>query len=407
MSPLPVLRTIRRAEYAELTALFFIQGAALGMWFVPLSGVLDAHGLQRLKPLAFATSALAAFISPLIFGALADRHAAPVKILRGLAFAAAATMALASTTIQLGWSPWLVLAAIQLYALCSSPTWSIASTIVLARLTNTKKEFGPIRAMTTLGWMAGGLAVSALNADTSTLAGYGGAVLWLFVGGFTFLLPVLATPPAAANLTWHERLGLDALTLLKKPAHRAVFIVPALFNIPIAAFYPFAPAHLRELGLHHTSAWMSLGQVTEIIAMFLLGGLLTRWRLKWIIVAGLGFGVLRFGLSALNGKAGLLAGVLLHGCSFTLVLITAQIYLDQRVEASWRARAQALMAVLNGGVGNLFGYLGTGWWFNSCTTSEGTRWPLFWGGLAAVTLGVLAYFVTAYRDQAEPSEPPS
>ena len=34
-----MLRTIRRAEYAELIALFFIQGAALGIWLVPLSTV--------------------------------------------------------------------------------------------------------------------------------------------------------------------------------------------------------------------------------------------------------------------------------------------------------------------------------------------------------------------------------
>ena len=44
MSPQPVLKTIRRAEYAELIALFFLQGAASGMWLVPLSAMLDAHG---------------------------------------------------------------------------------------------------------------------------------------------------------------------------------------------------------------------------------------------------------------------------------------------------------------------------------------------------------------------------
>ncbi|MSR66424.1 MAG: hypothetical protein EXS24_03510, partial [Pedosphaera sp.] len=61
-------------EYLELTVLFFVQGAAMGMWFVPLSSVLDAHGLAEIKPFAFATSAMACFISPLFFGAMADRH---------------------------------------------------------------------------------------------------------------------------------------------------------------------------------------------------------------------------------------------------------------------------------------------------------------------------------------------
>jgi len=392
-----VLRTIRRAEYAELVVLFFIQGAALGMWLVPLSTVLDAHGLRAIKPFAFAASALAAFVSPLIFGAMADRHASPVNVLRGLALATAVAMALASTAIQLRWNPWLVLALIQLHALCSSPTWSISSTIVFARLADAKMEFGPIRAMATLGWMAGCLLVSLLNADTSALAGYSGAVMWLAVAVFTFFLPVLEIPKFVEHLTLRQRLGLDALTLLKHPDHRVVFITVALFAIPMTGFYPYAPPHLRELGLQHTSAWMTLGQVTEIIAMFMLGGLLLKWRLKWIFACGLGFGVLRFALSAINGKAWLLAGVVLHGCSFTLVFITAQIYLDQRVDAAWRARAQALMSLVNSGVGNLIGYLGTGWWFVACARPTGTQWPLFWVGLAAAVAAVLVYFLAAYR----------
>ena len=85
---------------------------ALGMWFVPLSTVLDAHGLHQIKPYAFATSALAAFVSPLLFGAMADRHLGPVRVLRGLSIATALAMALATTAIQLGWNAWLVLGLI-------------------------------------------------------------------------------------------------------------------------------------------------------------------------------------------------------------------------------------------------------------------------------------------------------
>jgi MFS family permease len=113
----------------------------------------------------------------------------------------------------------------------------------------------------------------------------------------------------------------------------------------------------------------------------------------------MGFGVLRFALSAFDDRAGLLAGVALHGCSFTLVFITAQIYLDQRVDTAWRARAQALMSLMNSGVGNLIGYLGTGWWFAACARPAGTQWPLFWGVLAAAVGGVLVYFLAAYQGQ--------
>jgi len=388
-----MLRTLRKAEYAELNILFFVQAAAMSIWQVPLGAVLDANGLHAIKPFAFAASALAAFVSPLIFGAMADRQVSPVTVLRGLALASAVAMALVSTAIHARLNSWTVLAFIQLYSFCAAPTWSVVSTIVFAGLADAKKEYGPVRAMATLGWMAGCWLVSALNADTSWLVGFSGAVVWLLVAAFTFFLPALEMPAAVESLTWSERFGLDALALLKNRDHRVVFVTIALFSIPLAAFYPYAPTNMRDLGLTHTSAWMSLAQVSEIIAMFSLGALILKWRLKWIFLCGLGLGVLRFVLSAMNTKVWLLLGISLHGASFTLVFITAQIYLDQRVEVAWRARAQALMTLMSGGVGNLIGYLGTGGWFAVCAGSHGTSWPLFWGGLAVVVAAVIIYFL--------------
>lgn len=380
-----------------MTALFFLHGMALGTWFVPLSRVLEAHGFGAIKPLAFATSALAAFVSPLIFGAMADRQAAPVQVLRGLALATAAAMALASTAIRLQWNPWVTLALIQLHALCSSPTWSISNTIVLARLTEPRRQFGPIRAMATLGWMAGCWLVSALGADASTVSGYTGAAVWLGLAAFTYVLPSVTPPAAPGRLTVRQRLGLDALALLKKSDNRVVFLTTALFAIPLAAFYPYTPLHLRQVGFEHTTAWMSLGQVSEIASMLLLAGLLSSWRVKWILGLGLAFGVLRFALCAVDSRTWLLAGVALHGCSFALVLITAQIYVDERVDRAWRARAQALMSLMSSGVGNLLGYLGTGWWFATCARPAGPLWSLFWGGLAVLVAIVLGFFLVAYR----------
>jgi MFS family permease len=191
--------------------------------------------------------------------------------------------------------------------------------------------------------------------------------------------------------------------LLKDRNTRVVFITTSLFNIPIAAFYPYAPTHLHDLGFQHTSAWMSLAQVTEIIAMLSLAWLLLNWRLKWIFACGLGIGVARFVFSAFDTTHSLLIGVALHGASFVLVFITAQIYLDQNIAAAWRTRAQALLTLMNGGIGNLIGYLGSGWWFSECTPSTGTRWPLFWGALATLVGLVLIYFLTAFRDKSLPA----
>ena len=402
-----MLTTLRKAEYAELMILFFIQAAAMGIWFVPLGTILDAHGLHAIKPYAFAASAMAAFISPLMFGAMADRHVPPAVVLRGLAVATSVLTALISTALRAHCSGWLILGLIQVFYLAYAPMFSISTALVLARLADAKKEFGPIRSMATLGWMAGAILISLLTLDRSALAGYLGAVFWLLVAVFTYYLPKLEVPPAVARLSWRERFGLDALALLKNRNTRVVFITTTLFNIPLCAFFPFTPTHLHDLGFTRTSAWMSMGQITELIAMFSLAWLLVNWRLKWIFACGLAFGVARFAFSAFNTADSLLLGITLHGASFVLVFITAQIYLDQQIDPAWRSRAQALLTLLNGGVGNLIGYLGSGWWFDACTQPRGTHWPVFWGGLAAAVAAVLVYFLMAYDDRShmQPGEP--
>ena len=394
-----MLKTLRQAEYAELMILFFIQAAAMAIWFVPLGAILDAHGLHSIKPFAFAASAVAAFISPLAFGSMADRHVPPATVLRWLAVVTAVFMTLISTAMRDRWNAWLILLLIQIFYLSYAPMFSISTALVFARLQNAKKEFGSIRALATLGWMAGAILISVLSLDRSAYAGYLGATLWLLVAVFTRYLPKLEIPKSAVHLAWHERLGLDALTLLKDRDIRVVFIVTTLFNIPLAAFYPYAPTHLHDLGLTHASALMSLGQVTEIIAMFGLAWLLANWRLKWIFACGLTFGVARFAFSALDTKHSLLLGITLHGASFVLVFVTAQIFLEQQIDPAWRTRAQSLLTLLNGGVGNLIGYLGSGWWFNACTATGHTDWRLFWGMLAACVAAVLAYFLMAFRNQ--------
>lgn len=405
-----MLTTLRKAEYAELMVLFFIQAAAMAVWFVPLGPILEAHRLGAIQPFAFAATAVAAFVSPLLFGAMADRHTPPATVLRGLAWSTAVMMVLIATAMQRAWNPWLILALIQVFSLTYAPMFSISTALVFARLADARQEFGPIRSLATAGWMAGAMLVSLLNLDRSALDIYFGAALWLLVGAFTFFLPPLEIPAAAGHLSWRERFGLDALTLLKHRDTRVVFITTTLFNIPLCAFFPYAPVQLHDLGFVHTSAWMSLAQSSELVAMFGLATLLSRWRLKWIFTCGLAFGVARFTLSAWNTPVSHLLGISLHGASFVLVFITAQIYLAQRIDPTWRTRAQALLTLMNSGVGNLLGYLGTGWWFAACMGPGGEAWPRFWGGLAAAVAAVMFYFLT-YRGRgggkARPLEMPA
>lgn len=372
----------------------------MGMWLVPFGNVLKEHGYEKIIAYCYASSGVAALISPMIVGALADQRIPPARLLRWLGCGAALSLVAAFYGIDHRWSPLAVLAAIQGYAIFYAPVFGLSTSYVFARLDDPQKQFGPLRAAATVGWMAAGGFVSwVLMADVSTRSGYAAAVTWLIGAAFTFVLPEVAPADVIQKRSWRDVLGLEALALFTDRDHRMVFITAALFTMPMAAFYPYAPMHLREAGVEQATAAMALGQVTEIIAMFCLAGLFARVRLKWVFLAGIGFGILRYVLFALDSKPWLLAGVTLHGFAFTLFFITAQIYLNQRVPARMRARSQALLGVMTGGFGNLFGYLGCGWWRDANAAGPDTHWPVYWLGLAFSMSVIFTLFAILYRGQ--------
>ena len=347
---------------------------------------------------AFACNAIAAFISPLLVGSLADRGFPPLKLLRGLFWLSAITLTLTFLAIDRGWGGGVMLVGMQLHALCFSPTSSLVATIAMAELRQPSQEYGPLRLWGTVGWIAAGWIVSwVLAADASPLAGYAAAGTLFTLGFATYWLPAQKTVSAGGARNWKELLGLDALQLLRHPDHRTILLSVTLFGIPLAAFYPYTPLHLSMLGLAHPSATMSLGQVSEVTGLLLLAAITRRIRLKWVLLGGLIFGVMRYGLFALDTSTALLIGISLHGACYTFYNVTAQIYLAERVEPAMQARAQALFAMLTGGVSNLLGYLGTGWLFQLTSTAAGPRWPLYWSLLCAVTAAVTVYFFRNYH----------
>jgi len=299
-----------------------------------------------------------------------------------------------------GLSIWLL---IQLQALLSVPTNSLSGSIVLARVANAHGQFGAIRAMGTAGWMAGCWIVSGLELDASentfALSGF----LWFVLAAYTLLLPAgVVQSSSSGRLTLRQRFGLDALSLLKEHDHRVIFITAALVAIPFAAFYPYTPMHMKDLGMLRTSAWMSLGQVIEVVIMFAIGSVMVEWKLKRVILVGLSTGLLRYFFYAMDGQIPLLLGVGLHGLAYTFTYISTQIYLAKRIAPQWRTRAQALLSLLVGGIGNLTGYLVTGTWLAICTSGSDVNWQQYWIGLSLLVLAVLIYFAMNYQGEKAP-----
>ena len=70
---------------ASLAVLFFLHAAAMAAYTVPLANVLKAYGIgDSAITLAFCTGGIAAFISPMMAGSLADRRVPPERLLVGV-----------------------------------------------------------------------------------------------------------------------------------------------------------------------------------------------------------------------------------------------------------------------------------------------------------------------------------
>ncbi len=387
--------TSSAAPRTKFAILFFLAGAALGFWNVNFGNVLRAHGYEHLIGYAYACSAIAAFISPLAVGALADQAIPPVRLVRWLSVLTAAALTVNYHAIEQHWSTVAILGLSLLHAIFVAPVFGLSTSIILGSLTDPGREFGPLRAAATIGWMCAGWLISfVLHADTSTMSGYAGAITWLCTAVFTFTLPI--TPPIEPDGE-RDVFGLSALQLLKDGNHRVVILGAALFNISMSAFYPYTPIHLTELGVEHATAAMTLGQVSETLCMFSLAGVLARWRLKPVFLTGIGFAAVRFALCGFDTRGWLMTGISLHGFALVLYYITAQIYLEQRVDHRMRARAQALLSVMMSGVGNLIGFLGVGWWRGACTVAGATNWPRFWLGVSGLAVVVWFWFALSYR----------
>jgi nucleoside transporter len=393
-----------RSTFAVLWIVFFLQGMTPGLWFPALTNILGSRGLGAWVPVAFVVPPLCALISPLLGGALADQRMAADRLFAWASLIGSLLLAAAFGVLDAGWHPGWFIGLLGLYSLFTGPTWGVLTTVSLTHLSHGERQFPLVRVGATFGWVAGGLVTSfVLMADTSPLAGYAAAALRLLLGIAAFALP--RTPPLGQpGGSWRARVGLGAFVLMKQRDQCVFFVVTALFSIPLSAFYMYGPEFLKVLGDETPTGTMTIAQVLEVAGMLLLGPIMSRYRVKTVLSWALALSVLRFGMSAYAGVGGAIAwhvaGIALHGLCYTFYFITAQVFLNRRVDPGMRGQAQGLLTMVSGGLGPLAGAMICGWLRYACVSADGAGWDWFWGILAGMIGVSLAIFLMFYRGQA-------
>ena len=299
--------------------------------------------------------------------------------------------------------------------------WALLTKIALVNISNPQKKFPLYRIWGTVGWLFAGVLVSWLHLDASADAGKIGAFVRLGLGGLCFMLP--PTPPSGVRAKgWIDALGFGAFSLFSNRSLRVYFITATLFAIPLAAHYMYAPMLLRQLSeldansgvISHFITWllpgptaqMSLGQVTELVAMLIMSWLGARAKVKPLVIIAMLFGLTRFALYAAAGHYGLITlmwlGVSLHGPTYTFFSITGQMFVDRRVSEGMRGQAQALLGLMSTSVGHTTGALSCGLLFSMTEAGNSwVGWTIFWSILSTAIVLCLGYFIVGYRQKLE------
>lgn len=398
----------------KLSVMMFVEWFIWGAWFVPLWQYLNKLGFSPSDiAWSYSSTAIAAILSPVLVGVIADRYFAAQKVLGWLHLVGGALMLLLAWQTQFStFFPLLVV-----YALTYMPTVALTNSIAFANIRDTEKDFPRIRVLGTLGWIASGLVVGFMlppllgmdNVSDTNMPLIVTALASVLLGLYSFMLP--NTPPKVGQRTdIKDLLGLNALSLLRDRSFAIFALCSFLFCMPLAFYYQFANGYLTQVGLENATGWMTLGQVSEIFAMLALPFLLKRYGIKKVLLLGFVTAGIRYVLFIYGGTADVLMysmlfiGILLHGVSYDFYFVTGYIYVDKKAPAHMRTAAQGLITLICQGFGSFIGnWLGgramTAFQLPEAHNGMTFDWFTVWGVGAAMVFAVMLLFILFFREK--------
>ncbi len=247
-----------------------------------------------------------------------------------------------------------------------SPTATLLNILVFHRLNKEGEKFGFIRVWGTVGWISMAFFFSYIWLSSGSLKGSPGKLgdVFYIASAVSILLGLfsLTLSPASAGKKSGGSLFLKIKNLPIEGDRKVLFtffIISTMVSVVDKYYYLGIAPFLKFSGFSERSIMpvISAGLISELIAMFVLYKLLKKYGYRKILSAGITAEFLRFTVFALAPGRWIIAGILLHGLTFTLYSTAAFIFLDSFCSAKTRSTLHLLFSFVVAGGGNLAGNL--------------------------------------------------
>ena len=403
---------MKKTVQFQLSFMMFLEFFIWGGWFVTMGSFLgsnlNASGAET--GMAYSTQSWGAIIAPFIIGMIADRYFNAEKILGVLHLVGAVLMYMMAQSTEFSTFYPYVLG----YMIAYMPTLALVNSVSFNQMSDPAKQFPMVRVWGTIGWILAGLAISFIfKWDSAPNIANGMlsntfimvAIASLVLGVFSFFLP--KTPPTLnkeEKATISDILGLDALKLFKDRNFLVFFISSFLICIPLAFYYQNISLFLTEYKVDNSTAWASLGQVSEVAFMLLLPFFFKKYGFKNTVLFGMFAWVIRYVLFAYGNNGDLffmlVTGIALHGICYDFFFVSGQIYTDSKAGDKVKSAAQGLITLATYGIGMLVGFWVAGNIVDKNLIANGTHsWQDIWLFPAIFAIAVLVIFALFFKNE--------
>lgn len=401
----------------KLSTFMFLQYFIWSAWYVSMGTYLvNTLGFDGASVgLAYGAFAIGAMISPFLVGLIADRYFASEKLLAAFGLAGGLTLCVLPHLHTFStFYPVLIF-----YCALYVPTLALGNSLSLHHLEDAKTDFPRVKVLSAVGWIAGGIVLSVLQAEQSPVQFYLAGGASVVFGLFCLTLPHTPPPKRGADVRIGEVLGLDALALLKRPAFAIFILCMFLICIPLYFYFVMMGIYLTELEWTNMAAKMTLAQASDVVFLLLLPIFLRTFGYKKTIVIGiLAWAARYFALAGSVGAASLqapliFAAILLHGVCYDFLFIAGQLYVDEEAHPRIRGAAQGFIAFILWGAGSFVGTWLAGRVLAAhlldAPGADGLTydWQAIWSLPAWGAVGVLVVFLLLFRDPVGSRRQPS